>query len=277
MGNSMHYFTQPKSKEKLFYFIALGLGFTSVVVLFKPITRRIAKSLRDNLYEEKVKNRPKRIILVRHGESLANVDCQVYHTTPDNKIPLSEKGRKQSLDAGLYIKSIIGANETLKFYVSPFQRTRETADYLKQAFSEKKCKVIEDPRLREQEWGNFQTSEETSQCVKMRDSIGKFYYRFPTGESGSDVYDRATLFLSSLFRDIDCEGNHIKKHLNYDNIVIVTHGLFLRLFLMRYYKMKVEEFEQLKNPGNAGVIILEKDNRGKYILKNPLSKNQKGI
>ena len=145
------------------------------------------------------------------------------------------------------------------------------------AFSEKNCKVIEDPRLREQEWGNLQNTDETSICERQRDMVGKFYYRFPTGESGSDVYDRATLFLSSLFRDIDCEGKNSEKHNFFDNIVIVSHGLFIRLLIMRYYKLKVEEFEELKNPCNAGVIILEKDSQGKYILKNPLSKIKKKL
>ena len=43
---------------------------------------------------------PKRIILVRHGESLGNFDESVYCTVPDWKVPLTETGKKQSIEAG---------------------------------------------------------------------------------------------------------------------------------------------------------------------------------
>ena len=34
-----------------------------------------------------------------------------------------------------------------------------------------------------------------------RREFGSFYYRFPEGESGADVYDRVTDFLGSLNRE----------------------------------------------------------------------------
>ena len=40
----------------------------------------------------------------------------------------------------------------------------------------------EDPRLREQEWGNFQNPTEMEEIKKQRRQTGAFYYRFPTGE-----------------------------------------------------------------------------------------------
>jgi hypothetical protein len=39
------------------------------------------------------KRRPQRIILLRHGESIANLDSCVYAKLPDNQIPLSDRGR----------------------------------------------------------------------------------------------------------------------------------------------------------------------------------------
>jgi len=36
-----------------------------------------------------------------------------------------------------------------------------------------------------------------------RKKVGKFFFRFGYGESGADVYDRMSLFLSSLFRKMD--------------------------------------------------------------------------
>ena len=40
----------------------------------------------------------------------------------------------------------------------------------------------EDPRIREQEWGNFQDPKEMSKVIDERRKIGAFFYRFPTGE-----------------------------------------------------------------------------------------------
>ena len=40
----------------------------------------------------------------------------------------------------------------------------------------------EDPRLREQEWGNFQDPAKIKEIEKERRQTGAFYYRFPTGE-----------------------------------------------------------------------------------------------
>lgn len=40
------------------------------------------------------------------------------------------------------------------------------------------------------QFGNFQNHEEMQQCKRQRNSFGRFYYRFPDGESGLDVYTR---------------------------------------------------------------------------------------
>lgn len=40
----------------------------------------------------------------------------------------------------------------------------------------------EDPRLREQEWGNFQDPSHMTEIMEERRKTGAFYYRFPTGE-----------------------------------------------------------------------------------------------
>ena len=44
--------------------------------------------------------KPKRIILIRHGESEANVNPHLFASVPDYAIELTEKGREQALNAG---------------------------------------------------------------------------------------------------------------------------------------------------------------------------------
>jgi hypothetical protein len=95
--------------------------------------------------------RAKRIILIRHGESQGNQDSHIYATVPDHAIGLTEKGREQALHCGEELKKLIGANETVVCFVSPFRRSRETCELLCRAFHGKNIlKVREDPRIREQ-------------------------------------------------------------------------------------------------------------------------------
>jgi len=47
------------------------------------------------------------------------------------------------------------------------------------------------------------------------------------------------------------------------NLVIVSHGLTLRVFLMRWYKWTVEQFEQLNNLGNGKIIVMEQGYGGR--------------
>ena len=49
-------------------------------------------------------------------------------------------------------------------------------------------------------------------------------------------------------------------------ICIVTHGLALRLFLMRWFQYTVHEFERSYNPKNGRVVILEPAKGGGFEL-----------
>jgi hypothetical protein len=97
--------------------------------------------------------RPKRLILIRHGESQGNQDSKIYSSVPDHAIGLTEKGQEQAHHCGQELKKIIGTNETVICFVSPFRRSKETCQLICEAFPKGKIlKVREDPRIREQEW-----------------------------------------------------------------------------------------------------------------------------
>lgn len=63
--------------------------------------------------------KPKRIILIRHGESHANVDRYLFGRIPDYTIELTDKGRAQAVEAGRRLRQLVG-DKPLYFYVSPF-------------------------------------------------------------------------------------------------------------------------------------------------------------
>jgi len=68
-------------------------------------------------------------------------------------------------------------------------------------FSRDKIKVYEEPRLREQDFGNFQPcSAAMERMWQERADYGHFFYRIPNGESAADAYDRVSGFNESLWR-----------------------------------------------------------------------------
>eukprot|EP00894_Picocystis_sp_ML_P000085 jgi/Pico_ML_1/50602/g1784.t1 len=112
-----------------------------------------------------------------------------------------------------------------------------------------------------------------SEIKKEREHFGRFFYRFPNGESGADVYDRVSTFLETLHRDFEKPGFGPSL---YNNIGLVSHGIFMRLFLMRWYRWSVDEFEALENFKNAEYVVMERQdsgpNRDQYEI---LDKNRK--
>lgn len=195
--------------------------------------------------------KPKRIVLIRHGESEGNRDLNTYAVKPDFKLLLTDKGKQQADDAGKSLKALLG-NERVMFYVSPMWRTRMTFEYVAQHFNPQLLQWKEDPRLREQEWGHFRDIKANLLIDDERNRFGRFYYRIKDGESCADVYDRVSDFMHSLYRDFE-------KAAFPGNIVMISHGMTIRLFLMRWFRWTVEEFETLRNPRNADIIIMELD------------------
>jgi broad specificity phosphatase PhoE len=51
----------------------------------------------------------------------------------------------------------------------------------------------EEVQLREQDWGNFQAPGQQTRNYEERLKYGRFFFRFPEGESAADVYDRMTM------------------------------------------------------------------------------------
>lgn len=149
---------------------------------------------------------------------------------------------------------------SLFFFSSPYKRSQQTLRHVCKSFPDDVIvKKVEDPQLREQDFGNFQSTENMRRLIMPeRQRFGRFFYRFPNGgESGADVYDRITIFEDHLVRDI--ETGRFPSNCT---IVIVTHGLTLRLFLMRWFHWSVEEFERVYNPPHCKPIILEKFKSG---------------
>jgi broad specificity phosphatase PhoE len=183
----------------------------------------------------------------------------MYCRVPDPDIALTERGHQQASEAGTNLRSLIETDQKpgsyqLMVYTSPYRRTKQTcADILAQFPRECVLGVREEPQLREQDFGNFQDAQTKQREKAERNAYGRFFYRFPNGESGSDVYDRLTVFEDHLVRDIDA-GRFPESC----NLIIVTHGLSLRIVLARWLHWTVSEYESVFNPPNCAPIVLER-------------------
>ena len=196
---------------------------------------------------------PKRIILVRHAESEGNVNNQAYTYLPDPQVPLTQHGWRQALEAGMMMKKV-ASDTKLFFYTSPYLRSKQTYEGVSEAFGVSNIAgVQEEVQLREQDFGNFQDAEGKRREKAERMRFGRFFYRFPNGESGADVYDRMTLFEDHLVRDINAG-----RFAGDTSLVLVTHGLAARIFLMRWFHWTVDQFMRVYNPPNAVPLVLER-------------------
>lgn len=173
---------------------------------------------------------------------------------------------------------MLNPDDTIQFFTSPYRRTRETTEGILSSltsdteedgpspFPRHTIKVFEEPRLREQDFGNFQPcSSEMERMWQERADYGHFFYRIPNGESAADAYDRVSGFNESLWRNFSED--------DFPSVcVLVTHGLMTRVFLMKWYHWSVEYFEDLRNVNHCEFVIMKKNqDSGKYVLQNRMS------
>lgn len=212
--------------------------------------------------------KPLNIFLVRHGQSEGNVNKEIYTEKPDYTVELTDKGKQQAQNVGKELAKIISPEEHIQIYCSPLWRTRQTFLEIEKTY--KNYHYYEDSRLREQEWSQDMITKSgfDEKAEEYRNSYGHFYYRFREGgESCADVFDRVSDFLNTLFRSFDDSDYP-------SNVIIISHGMTIRLFLMRFFHVSVEEFESWANPKNCEMFHLELDKiTEKYKLLTGLRKH----
>lgn len=96
--------------------------------------------------------KPQRIFLIRHGESLANIERSIYYKLPGFKIPLTDDWKKQAVECGKRLKEKL-VSKNILFYLSPYLRTKQTFEEILSQLGNVQYKVREEPRIREQDFG----------------------------------------------------------------------------------------------------------------------------
>lgn len=194
---------------------------------------------------------PRNLLLVRHGQSEANV-LQGYEkrgethnlpealrTRPDWEHRLSEEGVQQAEIAGKWIADNVGVVEEWfdVRYVSSFIRARETAAYLGGAAA---VWTIH-PMLHERDWGEFGETPRSIQqevfprTARMRE-IAPLFARLDGGEAIADnVAMRIRSFRDTLMRKPD------------ENVLVVAHGDILSTARYILEEMLPEQWQAIED------------------------------
>ncbi len=217
-----------------------------------------------------------RIFLVRHGQSISNVDARIYAEMSDHVIPLSDTGRRQASQAGAFLRDFFGklprdeSFSAVRMWTSPYRRTRETADEIQSAIGNA---VTLDRRehinLCEQQFGLFdgvpdeelpiRFPNEYAHYRKCIDHEGKFWARVPLGESRFDVAVRVRETFGTFLRDAE--------RWQYKNIIVICHGVTLRAFVMQWLHLTPEWFEAETTPGNCWIRLIDNGGDQGYIYE----------
>jgi broad specificity phosphatase PhoE len=210
-----------------------------------------------------------RILLVRHGESLANVDKQILRDRPDHDIGLSDKGVEQATACGETLRKYANinmreliANPTSgrwRIWHSPYKRTTQTADLIRNGMLPYVLDMREHILLGEQQFGLFDGVPDDELPIrfpaehafykKHEDFEGRFWARMPLGESRFDVAQRVHQSFGTFHRDAERHG--------VENLIVVCHGVVVRAFVMMWCHKTVKWFENERNPGNCSIRVIE--------------------
>lgn len=212
------------------------------------------------------------LLLVRHGESTANVAREeaeqataevIEVEARDADVPLSDRGERQAAALGRWLGGQPADSRPTLAWCSPYRRARQTAEGILTA-ADLPIRLRVDERLRDKELGVLDTLTSLGvrnrfpQEQQRREWLGKFYYRAPGGESWADIVLRLRSFLLEL--DMRTDG---------ERVLVVAHDSVVTLF--RYICQELDEAtvldEARRHPvGNASLTRLVRTDADEWEL-----------
>jgi isoleucyl-tRNA synthetase len=157
------------------------------------------------------KSNGNKFIFVRHGESETNVEG-IVNCDPAQEYHLTDKGKEE-------VKNSCGKiHKADAMYVSPYIRTKETAEIMAESLGFAKEKIVTDERLSEFNFGDLNGKKFSEYLEYEEKNIHSYDTSFPGGESYNDAKKR----FGDFIYEID------SKHKN-ETIVVVTHGIGLEV------------------------------------------------
>ncbi|MFH1472870.1 MAG: class I tRNA ligase family protein [bacterium] len=145
---------------------------------------------------------------MRHGEGEHNV-ANVCSADPKYPHRVTEAGRKKARETAEKLKS----KGITKIITSPFVRTKETAEIVAEVLGIDKSEIIEDERLSEYKYGEFNLKPR-EEYFKWREGHNDFFTAPEGGESLAESKQR----FAEFFYDIE---NKYQK----ETILFISHGI----------------------------------------------------
>ena len=238
-----------KNFQMLGYFALGALGASALLILWrKSLSQELLAHDERMRADEQVKRSTRkavRVLLVRHGESAANVLGADYVAGRDETTPLSPTGEMQARLLGARLAAEkFGAS---KVFASHAARAHRTAELLCESAG-LELPITTDKRVIEFSAGAFEKQKRpdayTPAVLANMNARGPFY-RPPghspdgvRGESQIDVQARMDDFLDDLLtqtgdRDAATRAQWATgdKRAPIDNVVVVAHGIAIRAFI----------------------------------------------
>ena len=196
------------------------------------------------------------VLLIRHARSIANDDANIYQQLPDHKIPLAHpEDDATALAMGARLGTLGLDPARVCAWSSTYLRCLQTRELVLGACFGAAAQEVarrESFLLREQEFGDWDGMDEREierfdpvrfeKKRRMADQQGRFYFRYPCGESRADVVQRCALLVGKLHRS------------RYQQHLIFLHGVSQRALRMAWFNYPVEWFESEPNPRNCEAV-----------------------
>jgi broad specificity phosphatase PhoE len=192
-------------------------------------------------------DKPLRIVLLRHGETVYNVEKRLQ----SGKDSLTEKGKEQIRNLG----EELGKFDFDEIICSDEKRAVQSAEIISSLLKKGFTRL---PLIREKGSGEFSdmlVSEVDWSLVE-----GSFMEKkIPGGESVNDVVARASEFLNVL------EGYGGGK-----TVLVVSHGTFLRVLFCLMFKKDVQDFLLNYEFPNSSYMVVSRSASGWALEKSPV-------
>lgn len=206
------------------------------------------------------------IWLVRHAESVEDIDPSMHGDIDDLKISLTSRGREQSREIGYRLAQDMSTSDPLWVFLSPSRRARETWSEIRKHTHDPHC-VFVDGRIRNLNWGL--TNKYNRHLIEAdRYRVGVLNFQFPGG-------DHTPTYVSNIEAFVRETAAKVKKTPN-AQLMIISHGFALRIIVKTLVGLSAEEFRWLSNPPNAFVAKLKWSDSAPFAtLLTPLPKTEK--
>lgn len=185
-----------------------------------------------------------RLVLARHGQTLANVEGILDSRPPGH--PLTDEGWRQAAS----LAETTAGDDVIAVYASRALRAQQTAEAVASRAAQQVQVLpgVHEVQLGELEGRTDADAHELFHHVYRTWHAGQLDRRLPGGESGTEVLDRYLADVTRL-RAAHPEGT----------VVLVSHGASMRLAAARLAGNLYGEFAEPHYMPNGRTIVLESD------------------